>query len=160
MKKFILLITVLCAFSITSLGQEIPKRQIKKERTVVMSHFMVEIGLSSGFSDEQRLGSHFSLLGRVGLETMLWATPPDEIVFQGIYPSFRLSSRWYHSGKKRVGNINTGGYVSLEMGYVTGEWGGLFAKRLDGYSYNYSINIFQPTWGYNWAFNEHWGLKF
>ncbi len=148
----ILLLLVLAALSVQAFGQEVRENGVS-------SYFSAEIGLNSGFSYEQRLGHSFTLHGRIGYDTMLWGTVPDGIVFQGIFPAVRLSPRWYYSASKMNRTINTGGYLALEISYTHGRHGGLFTGHWNNAEYESTVNILQPTWGYNWAINNHWAVK-
>lgn len=156
MRKILILLLPLM-MCLQAVGQEVNKENSKEG---VRSHFMGELGLNSGVSYEQRLGRNFSIVGRVGYDTMLWATLPDGIVFQGIFPAVRLSTRWYYSGGKIDGDINKGGYISIDMGYTHGRHGGIFTGHWNNTPYDGTVNLIQPSWGYNWQIGERLGIKF
>lgn len=157
MKRVALLFLLTALLSVQVFGQDTKWGERPKG---VQSHFMAEIGLRTGLSYEQRLGHSFTLLGRMGYDAMLWATVPDGIVFQGMFPTVRLSPRWYYSPSKYDRGINRGGYIALEMSYTYGAKGGIFTGHWDNVKYVSTVNILQPSWGYNWVLSDHWAVKY
>lgn len=146
MKKLLSILIILLSVNVVS-AQEVQKEGVK-------SMLSGEIGLSSGVSYEQRLGSNFTTKFSIGM--MNEATIDIRPRYLGITPYARMSTRWYASAKKYTGTNNQGLYIGLDLIYLQSSLSMLMPTY--AYKLRWSVLV-APTIGYNHDLSDRWSLK-
>lgn len=118
-----------------------------------LSQLSAEVGVLSGVSYEQHLGSRFTAVGKLGLSTSGEGSP---WAYDGVQPAAEVGLRWYFAGVPRVGS-NAGSYVALRTYWTYQPWALLdddAMRHHRTFTYSYSF-----VWGRNWLISPSWSVK-